>query len=133
LPKQQLINFIHADYLAEFTIKGIVVDDKNSRPLSQAEAYFIDKGLDNVRSREPFRWIIPIGKTNSKGRLALSFNYTWGTVAKGTSPPRASGTFQIRIQHEGFKPNETEFSIEKLQRTGNHDIVDLGTVKLHKV
>ncbi len=132
MPKRKLVDFIHADYLAQFTIKGTVLDNKRGNPVPEAETYFVDKGLDYVRSRNPSRWIIYIGKTDSNGRFALNFDYTWGIVTKSSKPPPASGTFQIRVQHKGYRPYQAEFSMAKLQRTGNHDIVDLGTVRLNK-
>jgi len=131
MPKRKLIDFIHADYLAELTIKGIIVD-RSGNPVAGAEVVFIDNGLDYIRSRDPFRWIVALGKASPTGRFARNFDYMWGIVAKATKPPVAAGTFVIRVQHPGYRPYQKSFAMEKLTTAGNRDLVDLGTVRLRK-
>jgi hypothetical protein len=132
MPSPRLLEFLHADYLAQLSIRGVLVDAKNN-PAVGAEVYFLDEGLDYVRSEDPFRWMTLIGKTNRSGKLSLRFDYMWGVVVRASTPPRAAGDFRIRVQYRDHVPHEARYSIEDLKERSGREIVDLGTVKLRHI
>lgn len=119
----------HKDYLGRFQIQGNVKDASGAGQ-SAASVYFIDTGLDDVRSRDPDKWALLAGQGDATGKVRIDFDYTWGTV----SDMRGFGadTFCIRVQRYGYQPHDSNFKYSLLSAVGDRRLVDLGDVVLAK-
>lgn len=122
--------FLHLDYRAVFKLVGNVEDASSSAPLADARVFFLDTGLDRIRSRNPNRWIHLTGISDKSGNVAIDFEYSWGTLQKTVWP--AAGTFEIRIELYGYQTNAQTFDIDKLPASGIEFKVDIGTVRLDR-
>jgi hypothetical protein len=119
---------VHRDFLARLRIEGKVVDAGSGQALSSPTVFFLDTGLDDIRSRDPEKWTLPVGRGDASGAIALDFDYTWGSRVVADEAP--GGKFQIRVQHFGYGLHSADFTMSQLAKEGDRLIVPLYTVKL---
>ena len=119
----------HRDYIGRFEIRGNVKDSAGAG-LSGAAIYFLDTGLDHMRSRDPDKSALLAGQSDATGKVQVEFDYTWGTVSDRAGP--AAGTFQIRVQYYGYRLHDSDFEFSQLSMIGERRLVDLGDVALVK-
>lgn len=142
---------------AEFLFKARVIAADDDTPISHAEVYFIDTGLDTQRAARPKA--IQMGTANSGGLVDQRYDYVWYTQASfnslKTEPPNVDGledyerrvallvaihealaatqpveTFGIEIRKDGFAPFRRDIDFTELlkEHKWEGDWSDFGTV-----
>jgi hypothetical protein len=108
-----------------FAIEGRVYDKESNFPLNQVKVYFIDTGYDEVLSKKATP--IEIGRSDSKGKIDLRFNYLWArkkSIFYG--PP--SETFDIVLSREAYETQRLHFKESELITDGITFLVNLKNV-----
>lgn len=150
---------IIATCFGEFVVRGNVLA-ADGTPAEYAEVYFIDLGLDYVRSSQARA--SRIGTSDENGTLDQGFDYGWCTEASfkslGLEVPDFSRevegdphimfsnalweawenakipqSFAIEIRAKGFEAHRIEFDLARLpERDGPH-VLGLGTITLEAI
>ncbi len=126
---------------AEFLFKARVIAADDDMPISHAEVYFIDTGLDTQRAARPKA--IQMGTANSRGFVDQRYDYVWYTQASfnslKTELPNVDGledydrrvallvaihqalvatepveTFAVEIRKDGFVPFRRDIDYTEL-------------------
>ncbi|MBL7646646.1 MAG: hypothetical protein JNK74_10705 [Candidatus Hydrogenedentes bacterium] len=145
-----------AMHFAGFVVRGNLLEP-DGIPADYVEVYFIDLGLDYVRSKQA--WEFRIGTSDENGTLDQRFDYGWCTEtsfkALGVEVPDFTGEteedphilfsealweawsnaklpqpFAIEIRAEGFEPHRVEFDLTPMPQLDGPHILELGTVKV---
>ena len=117
----------YVDSVTIFQIQGRVLDQVSNFPLKDVDVYFIDTGYDDTFSKQekPFK----IGRSNSKGKINVRFNYWWGrqTSAFDQGP---QATFDILLFRESYVGKRLQFKESELKTDGVTFFVDLQDIYL---
>lgn len=110
-----------------FSIQGRVLEAQTNFPLEGVSVHFIDGGYDDILSKKPTP--ITIGRSNSRGKIDLRFNYLWGRK-KSVFDHRPKATFDIVLSRESYATQRFHFKESELPTDGVTLLVNLKDVYL---
>ncbi len=108
-----------------FSIQGRVLDKESSFPLEAVNVYFVDTGYDYTRSKQAT--LLKIAQSNSRGKIAVRFNYLWErrkTVFN--NPPKA--TLDIVLARDLYKSETFHFKESELETDSVTFLINLENV-----
>lgn len=118
------------DRLTFFRFKGKVLDERTESPISGAKLSFMDKGLDYRRSKEPEKYVITIGETDSDGVFDYNIDYMWGENKKLLKIRRIPKLIALSISKDGYHEDTFDFELIKLPVKKGEVQVPIGEVHL---
>lgn len=113
-----------------FFIEARVYDKESNFPLNRVKVSFIDTGYDEVRSKKAVA--VDIGRSDSRGKIALRFNYLWGGKKSIFNSAHAK-TFEIVLSREAYATTRLSFKESELQTDGITFLVNLKDVYLTRM
>ena len=108
-----------------FWIQGRVLDKESNFPLEKVDVFFIDTGYDYTLSKKATR--IKVAQTNSRGKIAVRFNYLWVRRKTAFSNPHKA-TLDIVLYRDLYKTKIFHFKESELKTDGLTFLIDLEDV-----
>ena len=115
---------------AKFHFTGRVIDQKSEMGIRRVELFFIDTGMDYVRSLK--KKAFPVGQSDASGNFVLLFNYGWG-VELSSSDEKSNETFTLEFQHPDYESLRMPIRMADYPSQGFDVHVDVGIVRLKKI
>ncbi len=109
-----------------YRVMGKVVSTDNNA-IGGAEVYFVDNGLDEVRSKNEKLRRVLIGSSNLSGAIDIYKEYIWGYSRFIFSKERRKD-IAVLVKKPHYKNVERRFNVRSLYVDNGVALIDIGVI-----